>query len=165
MPTPTFMAAIEAASAIPDEKLARQVTHSICNNRDWYGAVKAFHALYDCPDDTAIGTTRDMSHMTEDRLQLRLGLIEEEFDRELRPAVAKRDIVETADALGDIIYVVVGFALELGVDLDAVIGEIQASNMTKLGADGQVTRREDGKVLKGPNYVKPDIAKVLRFRD
>jgi NTP pyrophosphatase (non-canonical NTP hydrolase) len=165
MPTKTFIAAIDAASAIPDQKLREDVAISVMNNRDWYGAVKAFHALYECPDDTAIGTTRDMSHMTQERLDLRLGLIEEEFDRELRPAVAARDIIETADALGDIIYVVIGFALELGIDLNSVIGEIQASNMTKLGEDGQVIRREDGKILKGPNYVKPDIAAILKYRD
>ncbi len=60
---------------------------------------------------------------------------------------------------------VTGFALEAGIDLNAVIAEIQASNMTKLGEDGQVIRREDGKVMKGTGYVKPDIAAVLRYRD
>lgn len=72
-----------------------------------------------------------------------------------------RNGVEIADALGDLVYVIYGFALEMGYDLRAVIKEIHASNMTKLGEDGKPIYREDGKVLKGPNYVKPNIPAVL----
>lgn len=72
-----------------------------------------------------------------------------------------RDTVEVADALGDLIYVIYGMALELGIPLSRVLDEIQASNLSKLGADGQPIYREDGKVLKGPDYFPPDISRAL----
>jgi predicted HAD superfamily Cof-like phosphohydrolase len=71
------------------------------------------------------------------------------------------DLVEIADALADLAYVVYGAAIVHGIDLDAVVAEVHRSNMSKLGEDGQPLRREDGKTLKGPNYFPPDIAKVL----
>jgi len=72
-----------------------------------------------------------------------------------------RDTVGVADALGDIVYVVYGMALELGIPLAEVLAEIQASNLSKLGSDGKPVYREDGKVLKGPDYFPPDIPKAL----
>lgn len=165
MSTKAREAALEAARNIPDKDLALQVENSILYSNDWVGAVKAFHALYECPDETDLGVAKNLSNMSDDRLKLRLELIEEEYRRELIPAVEARNEVEVADALGDLIYVVTGFALEAGIDLNAVIAEIQASNMTKLGEDGRVVRREDGKVLKGAGYVKPDIAAVLKYRE
>jgi predicted HAD superfamily Cof-like phosphohydrolase len=75
------------------------------------------------------------------------------------------NIVEAVDALADISYVVDGFAIELGVDLDAVIDEVHASNMTKPDENGQPIYRSDGKVLKGPYYTKPDIASVIFKKD
>ena len=75
-----------------------------------------------------------------------------------------RDTVEAADALADLIYVIYGMALETGIDLAAVLAEVQRSNMSKLGADGKPIYREDGKVLKGPGYFAPDVAEVLRHR-
>lgn len=75
----------------------------------------------------------------------------------------KRDGIEVADALGDLVYVIYGFALELGYDLAAVIEEIHASNLTKAGADGKPILRGDGKVMKGPHYVEPDIAAALNM--
>ena len=74
---------------------------------------------------------------------------------------AEVDLVEVADALGDLDYVVAGAALVFGLPHDAVVTEIHRSNMSKLGADGKPIYREDMKVLKGPNYFKPDIAKVI----
>jgi len=74
-----------------------------------------------------------------------------------------RNGVEVADALGDLIYVIYGFALEMGYDLRAVVEEIHASNLTKLGADGKPIYRDDGKVLKGPNYREPNLPAVLGF--
>ena len=71
------------------------------------------------------------------------------------------DIVEMADALGDLDYVVQGSNLVFGIPSEYVFAEIQASNMSKLGEDGQPVKRDDGKVLKGPNYFKPNINKVL----
>lgn len=72
------------------------------------------------------------------------------------------DLVEAADALGDLDYVVQGANLVFGFPSEAVLDEIQASNMSKMGEDGKPIYRSDGKILKGPNYFKPDIAKVLR---
>lgn len=94
------------------------------------------------------------------RIKLRMDLHDEEC-RELEDAIVNRDVVEVADALGDIVYLAHGMAIEFGIDLDAVLAEIHASNMSKLGEDGKPILREDGKVLKGPNYFKPNLAKVL----
>jgi len=77
----------------------------------------------------------------------------------------KRNGREVADALGDLVYVIYGLALEMGYDLRDVIREIHASNMTKLGEDGKPIYREDGKVLKGPNYMKPNIPAALKWED
>lgn len=95
-----------------------------------------------------------------ERFRLRLELIEEELDEFVEAAVAE-DIVEIADALGDLLYVVVGAALEYGIPLDAVVDEIHRSNMSKLDENGRPIYREDGKVLKGPNFTPPDIKGVL----
>jgi NTP pyrophosphatase (non-canonical NTP hydrolase) len=163
--TTTYEAAVKAASNITAAGLRNQVINSLNTRGDFVGAVKAFHALYECPDVVDQGVTKHLYHMTDERLAMRVELIREEFERELVPAVERRDEVEIADALGDLVYVCAGFALEAGIDLTAVFAEIQASNMTKLGADGKVIRREDGKVMKGPQYVKPDIKAALRYRD
>lgn len=90
----------------------------------------------------------------------RHALLHEEFE-EYRDAEAASDIEGIADALGDMVYVIYGTALTYGIDLDAVIDEIHASNMTKLADDGLPLLRPDGKVLKGPNYEPPNIKEVL----
>jgi len=95
-----------------------------------------------------------------DQVVLRQALIEEEV-RELSEAAEAGDLVAVADALADIVYVAYGTAHVYGIDLDAVLDEVHASNMTKLGADGRPVRRADGKVLKGPGYRPPDISAVL----
>lgn len=156
--------AFRLAQNIPDPDLRNQVLRNLAPDATWNDCVKAFHALYQAPDDTDLGTTAGVAHMTDDRLAMRLALIEEEFG-ELKVATKSRDEIEMADALSDIAYVVIGMALEMGVDLSPVISEVQASNMTKLGENGEVLRRPDGKILKGPLYVKPDIKAVLRYRD
>ena len=92
--------------------------------------------------------------------RFRIGLIEEELE-ELIAACAVDDIVEVADALGDIAYVVYGMARVYGIDLDEVTDEIHRSNMTKT-TGGKVERREDGKVLKPAHYQAPDLDSVLR---
>jgi predicted HAD superfamily Cof-like phosphohydrolase len=78
-------------------------------------------------------------------------------------AVQNKDLTEIADALGDMLYILCGTLLEHGLQhkIEAVFEEIQRSNMSKLGADGKPVYREDGKVMKGPNYFKPDVAKIL----
>lgn len=94
-------------------------------------------------------------------LDMRRELLLEEV-QEYCAALAAGDIVEVADALADIVYVVYGAALFHGVDLDAVLAEVHRSNMTKLDADGRPTLRPgDGRVLKGPRYSPPDIAGVI----
>lgn len=94
---------------------------------------------------------------------LRVDLIEEEL-RELMSALyrdEKVDLVEVADALTDILYVTYGAGHAFGIDLDKCFAEVQASNMSKLGEDGKPIYREDGKILKGPEYFEPRLDKVL----
>lgn len=93
---------------------------------------------------------------------LRFNLMEEE-NREYLEAANNNDMVEIADALGDMLYILCGTILEHGMQhkIEAVFEEIQRSNMSKLDVNGKPIYREDGKVLKGPNYFKPDIKKVL----
>lgn len=92
--------------------------------------------------------------------ELRLELISEEFS-ELCQAVEDRDMVEIADALTDILYVVYGAGHAFGIDLDECFSEVHRSNMSKLGDDGRPLHREDGKVMKGPNYFEPNLAAIL----
>lgn len=92
--------------------------------------------------------------------ELRLDLINEEVE-ELMTAVDNDDIVEIADALTDILYVVYGTGHAYGIDLDDCFDEVHRSNMSKLGEDGKPLYREDGKVLKGPDYFPPKLEDVL----
>lgn len=92
---------------------------------------------------------------------LRLDLIEEEV-QELRDGLANKSMLEIADALTDILYVVYGAGHAFGIDLDDCFHEVHSSNMTKLGADGRPLYREDGKVMKGPNYREPDLTKFVQ---
>ena len=87
---------------------------------------------------------------------LRLDLIEEEV-QELRDGLANKSMLEIADALTDILYVVYGAGHAFGLDLDDCFHEVHSSNMTKLGEDGRPMYREDGKVMKGPNYFSPNL--------
>ena len=92
---------------------------------------------------------------------LRLDLIEEEV-QELRDGLANKSMLEIADALTDILYVVYGAGHAFGIDLDDCFHEVHSSNMTKLGADGRPLYREDGKVMKGTNYREPDLTAFVR---
>ena len=94
---------------------------------------------------------------------LRFNLMKEENEEYLE-AANNGDLVEVADALGDMLYILCGTIIEHGMQdkIVAVFDEIQRSNMSKLGQDGKPIYREDGKVLKGPNYFKPDIAAMLK---
>ena len=92
---------------------------------------------------------------------LRLSLIQEELD-ELKEAIQDKDIVEVADALTDILYVTYGAGHAFGIDLDQCFNEVQNSNMSKLGDDGKPIYNENGKVMKGPNYFKPDLSKYIK---
>lgn len=94
--------------------------------------------------------------------ELRYNLMKEENEEYLE-AVRNNDIVEIADALGDMMYILCGTIIEHGLQhkIEEVFDEIQRSNMSKLGEDGTPIYREDGKVMKGPNYFKPDFSKIL----
>ena len=92
---------------------------------------------------------------------LRVSLINEELD-EFREAINNNNIKEVADALTDILYVVYGAGHAFGVNLDKCFEEVQNSNMSKLGNDGRPIFNENGKVMKGPNYFKPNLSQFLK---
>ena len=166
---------VEADGALP------LVAHDGVGERegdDPEALVRRFHHVYGLPVQT------DGASLERESLDMRMSLIAEEFselvgavygqaaraeiESSYRRAVAAddgtRDTVETADALADLIYVIYGMALETGIDLPSVLAEVQRSNMSKLGADGKPVYREDGKVLKGPDYFPPNVEAVLRHR-
>lgn len=96
----------------------------------------------------------------EDRAELRIELIREELE-EFEAASNSGDIIGVADAIGDLLYVIYGAALEWGIPADYVLREVHRSNMTKVWPDGTVHYREDGKVIKPPTYSPPDIKGIL----
>ena len=100
------------------------------------------------------------SFSTEKINELRLNLIKEELD-ELADAMNKRDLVEVADALTDILYVTYGAGHAFGINLDKCFEEVQNSNMSKLDLNGQPIYNGNGKVMKGPNYFKPNLSKFV----
>ena len=93
--------------------------------------------------------------------KLRINLIKEELE-ELSEAMNNNDLLEVADALTDILYVTYGAGHAFGINLDSCFDEVQNSNMSKLGKDGKPIYNEAGKVMKGPNYFKPDLSKFIR---
>ena len=100
------------------------------------------------------------SFSTDKINKLRLDLIKEELS-ELTDAMKNKDLLEVADALTDILYVTYGAGHAFGIDLDKCFNEVQNSNMSKLGEDGKPIYNELGKVMKGPNYFKPDLSKFV----
>ena len=93
--------------------------------------------------------------------KLRVSLISEELE-EFKEAIKNNDLKEVADALTDILYVTYGAGHAFGIDLDKCFNEVQSSNMSKLGHDGKPIYNKEGKVMKGPNYFKPDLNKFLK---
>lgn len=116
-------------------------------------AVREFHDAFRIPN-----SEKPNASLSEEDVMLRFRLMAEENDEYLEAAKAG-DMVEIADALGDQLYILCGTILRHGMHdvIEEVFKEIQSSNMSKLGADGNPIYREDGKVMKGPNYFKPDI--------
>ena len=100
------------------------------------------------------------SFSTDKINKLRIDLIKEEL-QELTEAMNNKDLLEVADALTDILYVTYGAGHAFGIDLDKCFEEVQNSNMSKLGEDGNPIYNESGKVMKGPNYFKPDLSKFV----
>lgn len=107
--------------------------------------------------------SKPVAHITERRNKLRYELMKEENEEYLE-AAQNDDLVEVADALGDMLYILCGTIIEHGMQdvIEDVFDEIQRSNMSKLGEDGLPIYREDGKVLKGPSYSKPNFDKILK---
>ena len=105
---------------------------------------------------------KQSSSLSADKInQLRVSLIKEELD-ELIEAINKKDLVEVADALTDILYVTYGAGHAFGINLDKCFEEVQNSNMSKLDENGKPIYNEKGKVMKGPNYFKPDLGKIIK---
>ena len=92
---------------------------------------------------------------------LRVSLIEEELE-ELKQAIREKNLLEVADALTDLLYVTYGAGHAFGINLDKCFNEVQKSNMSKLGKDGKPIFNEYGKVMKGPDYFKPDLSKFIK---
>ncbi|MCA1967081.1 MAG: nucleoside triphosphate pyrophosphohydrolase family protein [Flavobacterium sp.] len=121
-------------------------------------AVRIFHETY------GLGVSEEMkADLGALKNELRYNLMKEENEEYLE-AVQNNDIVEIADALGDMLYILCGTILEHGLQhkIEEVFDEIQRSNMSKLGEDGKPIYREDGKVMKGPNYFKPNFSDILK---
>lgn len=121
-------------------------------------AVALFHQSF------GLGVSHQMrANLGEEKNRLRFNLMDEE-NQEYFKAAEENDLVEVADALGDMLYILCGTILEHGLQhkIEEVFEEIQRSNMSKLGANGKPIYRDDGKVLKGPNYFRPDIEKILQ---
>jgi len=106
-----------------------------------------------------IKTSADLS--TDKINSLRVSLINEELE-ELKKAISERDMLEIADALTDLLYVTYGAGHAFGINLDKCFDEVQNSNMSKLDENGKPIYNESGKVLKGPNYFKPDLSKFIK---
>ena len=104
---------------------------------------------------------KDKPAFSTDKInKLRIDLIKEELE-ELTEAMKNNDLLEVADALTDILYVTYGAGHAFGIDLDKCFEEVQNSNMSKLDENGKPTYNESGKVMKGPNYFKPDLSKFV----
>ena len=105
---------------------------------------------------------KEKSSLSSDKInKLRLDLIEEELE-ELKSAMKNNDLLEVADALTDILYVTYGAGHAFGINLDECFEEVQNSNMSKLNAAGEPIYNNVGKVMKGPNYFKPDLSKFIK---
>ena len=126
--------------------------------KDKIQAVKEFHKAFKLDY-----LEQPKASMGLEKNKLRFNLMREENEEYLE-AANNNDIIEVADALGDMLYILCGTIIEHGMQhkIDEIFNEIQSSNMSKLGADGNPIYREDGKVLKGPNYFKPDIEGALK---
>lgn len=180
--------AIDLCMNITDPELKKQILPSLVTPNNLSGQVKSFHKLYNQKIRTEV--KENFSDVSDEEIAMRINLIAEEFcemldafgvkynfefvlDDEYSASSRKLDaswvstfrdkidVVEVADAIGDQKYVLMGTDLTLGIDGDSVSLEIHNSNMTKLGEDGNPIYRSDGKILKGPDYVKPNIKKIL----
>jgi len=119
-----------------------------------YNMVHEFHRVYDC------NISDEPSLPGKEERALRISLLKEEYNEYIQ-AEKIGDLVEIADALADMLYIINGTCVSYGIPIEEIFAEVHASNMSKLDENGQVIRREDGKVLKGPNYFKPKIKEIM----
>jgi predicted HAD superfamily Cof-like phosphohydrolase len=121
-----------------------------------------FNKVKEWCEATDITVAEQPTNISQDRYRLRFNLMAEE-NVEYLEACTAGDTVEIADALGDMLYILLGTALEHGMQdyLKKIFAEIHSSNMSKMGEDGKPIRREDGKILKGPNYFRPNIKQIM----
>lgn len=122
-----------------------------------FAKLRAFHEAFDLPRPDSPGLPDD------DQRALRRKLLAEEF-KEYMDAEDQNDLAEIAKELSDVIYIAYGTAVAYGIPMDAVFDEVHRSNMAKLGPDGKVIRRDDGKVLKPQGWTKPDIGAIVDTR-
>ena len=124
-------------------------------------AVEEFHKAFQLGINSI-----PIASLDENTYRLRYNLMKEENEEYLQ-AAEQGDLVEIGDALGDMLYILCGTIISHGFQdkIEAIFDEIQNSNMSKLGADGKPIYREDGKVLKGPNYFKPNLKKIILDED
>lgn len=134
------------------------VKESDWSNQRPVDMVREFHMVYGLPvrGEANLPSASDRA--------LRKKLVSEEY-WEYVGGEDKNDLVNIAQELADMIYVIYGTALTYGFDLDEVVAEVHRANMSKLDDDGQVIRRDDGKVLKGPNYVAPNIGAIINGKN
>lgn len=119
---------------------------------NYFEMVREFHETFKQPIGKTIGLTG--------RMTLRRKILREEWN-EYEDAHENHDITELADALADMVYIACGTAVEFGIPFDDVFAEVHRANMSKLMPDGTPLLREDGKVMKGPDYTPPNIKKIL----
>lgn len=124
---------------------------------------KEFTKVKEWCEATDIDVANQPTTISNDRSRLRFNLMAEE-NVEYLEACAAEDVTEIADAIGDMLYILIGTALEHGMQdhLDRIFSEIHRSNMSKMGEDGKAIRREDGKILKGPKYFRPNIEQIIK---
>ena len=145
-PGPTPEPEAETPKADPEQK-------------SWIDCVKEFNKAYDVP----VWDTADCMSEYEDAIEEQIGLISEEYDElfvaydNWKTLHIRENEVEILDAICDSIYVLIGLALKMGMNLDGAFREVHRSNMSKLGPDGKPIKRADGKVLKGPHFTPPKL--------
>jgi predicted HAD superfamily Cof-like phosphohydrolase len=116
--------------------------------------VHKFHEIYDCHIGAEPGFPK------QEIRDLRIGLLREEWEEYLE-AEEQNDYVEVCDALGDMLYIIYGTCVSYGIPINEIFQEIHNSNLSKLDEQGKPIRREDGKILKGPNFFQPNIPKII----
>lgn len=121
--------------------------------------VLEFHQTYRCP---YYSKPQQLHHVKPERIDLRISLMQEEL-KETIDALKNSGLADIADGLCDLLYVVIGTAWEVGLGsvLEEMFAEVHRSNMSKLGLDNEPIFREDGKVMKGPNFTKPDLVRII----